>query len=163
MIQQNPDKLPDEILQHARFFPVKHDKSPKIKGWNNPANQKNYNQLDLPIGFDISSHRDKPSPFHPDYLVYDLDHVLDDEGQFVSETARTVYEKIKAIGTFGEFSQSGHGFHFILKPTLGKFPAMSPAKLYLDDRTDLPENQRAKLEVFYKSSGRYFIFTGQNG
>lgn len=160
MIQQNLDNLPDEILKQDRFFPVNHDKSPKIKGWNKPDNQKRYNLVDLPVGFDISAHRDKPSPFQPEYLVADFDHVLDDKGQFVSETARTVYEKIKAGCTFGEFSQSGEGFHFILKPTLGKFPTMGPVKLYLDDRTDLPENQRAKLEVFYKTSGRYFIFTG---
>ena len=36
---------------------------------------------------------------------------------------------------------------------------MGPATLYLDDRTDLPENQRAKLEVYYDTD-RYFIFTG---
>ena len=160
MINQDLSNLPPEILRHARFFPVNHNKSPKIKGWNNPDNQKRADLLDLPVGFDISAHSDYPSPFNPNYLICDLDHVSDDKGQFVSETARTVYEQIKAIGTFGEVSQSGNGFHFILKPTPGKFPAMSPAKLYLDDRTDLPENQRAKLEVFYKSSGRYFIFTG---
>lgn len=160
MIDQNLSNLPSEILRQARFFPVNHNKSPKIKGWNEPDNQKNYEQLDLPVGFDITSHRDKPSPFHPNYLICDLDHVLDNEGNFVSETARTVYEQIKATRTFGELSQSGHGFHFILNPTSGKFSTMGPVKLYLDDITDLPENQRAKLEVFYKTSGRYFIFTG---
>lgn len=118
MIDQDLSNLPSEILQQARFFPVNHDKSPKIKGWNNPANQKNYEQLDLPVGFDISAHSDNPSPFNPCYLIFDLDHVLDDKGQFVSETARTVYEQIKAICTFGEVSQSGNGFHFILNPTL---------------------------------------------
>lgn len=159
MINQNLSNLPAEILQQPRFFPVNDDKRPKIKDWNNPANQKKFNLLDLPVGFVITANKDKPSPFSPNYLTFDFDHVWDDKGKFVSENARTVYEQIRAIGTYGEISQSGHGFHFILNPTMKKFTAMGPAKLYLDDRTDLPENQRAKLEVFYKTD-RYFIFTG---
>ena len=156
MIEQNLSNLPLEICRQSRFFPVNHDKSPKIKGWNKPANQKKYDLLDLPVGFDITN----PSPFNPDYLVFDFDHVLDDERKFVSETAQTVYEQIRAIGTYCERSQSRRGFHFILNPTPKKFPSMGPVKLYLDDRTDLSENQRAKLEVFYKTGGRYFILTG---
>lgn len=156
MITQTLQNLPDELKQQPRFFPVTHDKKPKIKAWNKTANQCKYDQLESPVGFAITN----LSPFIRDYLVFDFDHVLDDQENFVTETAKAVYEQIRASGTYGEISQSGHGFHFVFNPTSNKFSAMNPAKLYLDDKTDLQENQRAKLEIFYKGQGRFFIFTG---
>lgn len=156
VIEQNLNNLPPELLLQARYFEVNHDKSPRISGWNKPENQKLPRFLTKPLGFDITN----PSPSMPNYLVIDGDHVLDENGYPVNEKVTIALETFKATGTYGEISQSGRGFHFILNPTHNKFPPMSPAKLYLDDLTDLKENQRAKLEIFYKSNGRYFIFTG---
>ena len=111
--------------------------------------------LKPPVGFHITN----PLSRYYNYLLLDIDHALNAEGNFVSEAAKAIYEQIMAIRTYGERSQSGVGFHFALEPTINKFAPMGPATLYLDDRTDLPENQRAKLEVYYDTD-RYFIFTG---
>ena len=162
MIKQNLKKIPSKLLKEKRWIPVTHEKKPKITAWSDPQNQSLPNDLELPIAFDITARH----PFLADnYLVFDFDHILDEAGNFVTEEARIAYEQVKALSTFGELSQSGSGFHFVVVPTRDKFPTMGPKKLYFDrgyrpDGTKMLENQRAKLEIFYKTGGRYFVFTG---
>lgn len=154
-IIQHRENIPQKLLEQKRWFCVNHDKSPKISGWNQKENQKRADDLKTPIGFDIMSHH----PFCDNYLVFDMDHVLTETDEFVTQEAASVANELMRLGTFTERSQSGRGLHFVVIPTKGTFPAMNPAKLYLDDATGLAENQRAKLEIYYYSE-RYLIFTG---
>jgi len=156
-IKQNFKNMPLELLEQKRMIPVKDDKKPRISEWQKSKNQSLYDEITPPVAFVISSGETEAE----DYLVFDFDHIFDADGNFVTEQAGIVCEKIwNDMGeTFVEYSQSGRGLHFFTKPTAGKFNPMSPVTLYLDDKTNTPTNERAKLEVFYKSA-RYFILTG---
>ena len=157
-MKQNFDNLPPEIRNDSRFFPVNENKSPKINAWSDPQNQHSlgyWKNQDCLLGFDISSGN---HPFVPDYLVLDFDHIFND-GKIKTNKAEDILKRALITGTFAEYSMSLQGAHFVFVPTENKFNNMNPARLYLDDRTDLPENQRAKLEIFYLSH-HYFIFTG---
>lgn len=161
--KQKLDNLPDELLLQPRFFRTGRNsngvfnvKVPVDKGWNNPANQRRYTDLHFTdkhqmAGFDIVGHGKAA-----DYLVLDLDHVLNDEGNFINDDARRWYNYIVSeCITYCEKSVSGHGLHFIYKPSEGKFPIMASgnnACLYLDGN--------AKIEIFYKPQGRHFVLTG---
>lgn len=131
------------------------------------------------MGFDISTQ----DPNATKYLVLDFDHVLtkpiplsrldarlfstgsyemnlkSKNPAYATEQVADLVDKVLQIGTYTEISQSRQGLHAILIPTPDTFPIMNPKKLYLDNNEHLPENQRAKLELYYKSS-RYLIFTG---
>lgn len=158
-IEQCFDKMPAELLDQPRWIPVTHEKKPKLKGWEKPENQLRYDKVERPAAFVISAGESDAE----EYLVFDFDHVLGEDGEFITTEAEDVCIGIwnDTGGTFLEFSQSGNGLHAFCKPTPGIFPNMTAMshKLYLDDRTDLPEKERAKLELFYKSK-RCIILTG---
>lgn len=178
-IKQYLKSLPTEIQTAARYIPVNDAKKSTIKEWSSVANQTTLDKLEKPVGFDIST----KDPNAIKYLVLDFDHILTkpifisglDEQLFATgsykielkrrgpayatEQVADLVVKVLQIGTYTEISQSLQGLHAILIPTPNTFPAMNPKKLYLDNNEDLPENQRAKLEIFYNTS-RYFIFTG---
>lgn len=158
-IVQDFDRMPAELRKQKRWIPVDDTKKAKLKEWSVPDNQRSLDKVKPPVAFVISAGDTDAD----EYLVFDFDHVLDEEKNFVTDQASEVCEKIWTdMGpTFVEYSQSGRGLHFFAKPTPGLFSKMSQSShtLYLDDRTDMPGTERAKLEIFYKS-GRYFILTG---
>ena len=162
--KQTLQNLPDELLSQPRFFRVGREIDGKwqhkipIDKWNNPANQKLYSELRFTdnrqlAGFDIIGHDNAD-----DFLVFDFDHVLDDEGNFVNDEVSKWFNFIKwQVDTYCEKSISGHGLHMILKPNDGEFPVLSA-----NTESTLHFGDGAKLEIFYKTGGRYFLFTGDS-
>lgn len=156
-IRQCLSNLPAELLAQPRFFALcGTQKKDTPKGWSNPDNQRLFSELDSNrlLGFDTCGH-DRAE----DYLVIDFDHCLNDAGNFVSEDVKEWYFAIKRKfgGCYCELSISKHGLHFIGKPTKGKFQAISNGKsgvLLFDKANDV------KIELFYKTKARYFLFTG---
>lgn len=154
------ENLPAELLSQARFFAVRIDekgnKCPCIKQWTNPANQKRYNSFVAPLkGFDTCGHG-----VADDYLFFDFDDVLNDNGQFVNQDAAQWFYYIlnKFKDCFNEISISGHGLHILARPTPDKFGTITTRDgvgvLYFDKANNV------KLEIFYKSAGRYCLMTG---
>lgn len=152
----NIDALPEEIRQAKRFFPVaivKDEKLPRVKQWNNPEKQKYAKDCDAPLlGFDICGHG-----AGKDYVVFDFDHVLDQDGNFTSHEAEAAYRQIYSLigTTWAEVSISGSGIHIVGSPTPGKFKELTNnanGVMYF------PEGGR--VELFYLTSGRYFLLTG---
>lgn len=156
--KQQLDNLPAELVTQARWFKVLADKTPITNAWSKTCNQKLPADITLQsgqlLGFDIVGHGKAA-----DYLVLDFDHVLDDDGNFVNATAEDWYNTIcLSVETFCEKSISGHGLHFIFKPNDGEFSVLSASHestLYFD-------NEKSKIEIFYKTGARYFLFTGDN-
>lgn len=151
--QQHLENLPDELLSQARFFAVNADKTPKIKGWSNPDNQKLYYEIEGLVGFDTCGH-----DIADDYLLIDCDHIFNDAGEPVNENVATWLNYFKTIETYQEISISERGGHILLKPTTGKFDAISAGR-----RGTLDLGDGAKIELFYKSGGRYCLMTGNMG
>lgn len=158
--------FPEILRKQARFFrQTGNDKGKTPEGWNKPENQKTLGDamgsvvlpyMAYPIGFDITGHG-----VRADYMFLDFDHVLDAEtGEFVNDAAREYYEKIVATfdNIYCEKSISGSGLHMFLLPTAGKFPKITNAgergTLWFDRALNI------KLEVFYKTGGRYCLITG---
>lgn len=152
MIQQHLDNLPAELRDAARYFAIDHDKRPKVAGWNNPANQRTAAEVEPPVGFDICGHGTGP-----DYLVFDFDNVRNPEtGEVMPEVEPVVNLLLDIIGpTWAEVSQSGAGLHVVAIPTAGKWPDMASGQRY-----SYKFSGKAKLEIFYRGGGRYFIWTG---
>ena len=150
MFQQHLKNLPDELLRQARFFAVNADKTPKIKGWSNPYNQKLYSEIQGLVGFDTAGH-----DIAADYLLIDCDHILNENGEPVNETVAKWLNYFEIIGSYQEISISKRGGHILLLPTPGKFPAISAGR-----RGTLELGDGAKIELFYKSGGRYCLVTG---
>ena len=159
--QQNLKNLPVELLTQARFFPVRiinGIKKPLITGWTNPNNQKLYTDFHGELlGFDTSGHGNAA-----DYCLLDFDHCLK-EGHFVNsdiaDVVKLINETCEVI--YCELSISGAGLHFIIKPTADKFAKITNDRngvFYFDDLHDVKTSP--KLEIFYKTNGRYCLFTG---
>ena len=142
--------LPDEILEQPRFFKVSENKIPLTKAWSNPSNQQLYHKIKGTAGFDTCGH-DRAA----DYLFLDFDHVIDDNEIFVNDDAERWFNFCATAETYCEKTISGHGFHFIFKPTAGKFSPVSNGKNGV-----LHFGGNAKLEIFYKNKARYCLFTG---
>ena len=154
--------LPQELTAQARFFSCyiaeNGTKVPVGKGWSEPANQKKIEDVTGKlIGFDTAGHG-----LAEDYCLIDFDHVLDDTGNFCNEDARKWYAYFswQFDGDFYcERSISGHGLHIICKPTPGKFGKITNNEtggglLLFDEAT------QCKIEVFFKTAGRYVLLTG---
>ena len=143
------NNLPQEIRNSKRFFAVSETKVPRQKGWSDPKNQLPLRAVSSPFaGFCCS----------PDYALLDFDHALNDNGDFLNEDAEYTYNLILKVcpNIFVERSISGHGLHIFLKPT-DNFPMItndSHGTLWFDREKDI------KLEIFYKSQGRYCLVTG---
>ncbi len=150
-LSQNLENLPETILSQARFFAVGADKQPITKGWSNPKNQKLHSAIQGLAGFDTAGHG-----VAPDYLFLDFDHILDDNGKFVNaETERWFNHIHGELKSYCELSASKHGAHIIAKPTEGKFKKISSGK-----NGKIEFGNGAFLEIFYKTGGRYCLFTG---
>lgn len=156
-VQDRLQNLPDELLQQPRFFSVTVStdgkKLPLISGWNKPQNQKLPAQVEGLVGFDTTGHGQAD-----EYILFDFDHVLDDNGQFVNQDAEKWFNFVhSSLEGFCERSISRHGLHILAKPSPDKFPAISNGSngvLCFDRDKDI------KLEIFYKSAGRYCLMTG---
>ena len=164
-IIQHLENLPDEILKQRRFFRVggyNHkrggiwDNKMPIDKWNNTENQSFYNELNFTdkrqlAGFDICGHGKAP-----DYLVLDFDHVLDADGNFVNDDAQKWYNLVAQSETYCEKSISKHGLHFLINSSSdGEFSKMASGKA-----ASLNLGGNAKIEIFNKPNGRYFLLTG---
>ncbi|MBR6012360.1 MAG: DUF927 domain-containing protein [Selenomonadaceae bacterium] len=146
--KQNLANLPKELLTQPRFFPVK-GKVPLIEGWNNPENQKLYNNINGNAGFDTNGHGKAI-----DYCFLDFDHVLNKDGSFVNDKIADFVNHFQLVfpEAYIEFSKSFTGLHAFLKPTAETFEPMKPKILHFD--------KEAKLEIFYRTQGRYCVVTG---
>ena len=148
--QQRLENLPDEIRNQPRYFEVGADKMPHVKDWSNPKNQKHYTEIQGYAGFDTTGH-----DVADDYLFLDFDHIFRD-GQFVNVLAEEWFNKIHdALKTYCELSISRAGAHMIACPTKGKIKSVASGK---SGRIDFGDG--ACLEIFYKTRGRYCLFTG---
>ena len=148
---QQLKNLPDEILSQPRFFAVGADKQPLTKGWSKPENQKYVGQIQGLAGFDTAGHGTAE-----DYLFLDFDHILDNNGNFINDVAQHWFNKVHdELKSYCELSASEHGAHIIAKPTKDKFKKISSGK---NGKIDFGNG--AFLEIFYKTGGRYCLFTG---
>lgn len=149
--------LPEEFLRQKRFLPViiteDGKKTPTLKGWQIPCNQKSYTEIQKLAGFDTCGHEDAD-----DYIFYDFDHVLNEKGEFINVEAEKWFNYVhSSLDGFCEKSISGTGLHVFAKPTPNKFSPISNGEngvLYFDRDKDI------KLEIFYKSAGRFCLMTG---
>ena len=150
-LSQNLENLPETILSQARFFAVGADKQPITKGWSNPNNQKLHSDIQGLAGFDTAGHG-----VADDYLFLDFDHIFNADRTFVNKTAEELFYHIQnVLKTYCEISASGTGAHIIAKPTEGKFKKISSGK-----NGKIEFGDGACLEIFYKTGGRYCLFTG---
>lgn len=155
--RQNFDNMPSEIRNSKRFFKVGGDKVPRTKDWSNPDNQHFHWDIHGIAGFDTSGHGE-----YDDFLFLDFDHVLDDDGNFVTAEAETCYNNLvkEFRGIYVEKSISGTGLHAFLAPNPENFAPTANGRngvLYLsDDRS----KSAPKLELFYRTGGRYCLVTG---
>ena len=149
---QQLKNLPDEILSQPRFFAVGADKQPLTKGWSKPENQKLYSDIKNLAGFDTAGHG-----IGADYLFLDFDHIFDDNREFVNDVAQHWFNKVHdELKSYCELSASEHGAHIIAEPTKDKFKKISSGK---NGKIDFGDG--AFLEIFYKTGGRYCLFTGR--
>lgn len=151
------DNLPSEIRNSKRFFKVGNNKVPITKDWNITANQKFHWEINGTAGFDTSGHDEGD-----DYLFLDFDHALDDDGNFIYPIAEQIYNTLvkEFRGIYVERSISGHGLHAFLVPNPEKFSSLASGRngaIYFGDERgkDAP-----KLELFYRTRGRYCLVTG---
>lgn len=151
--QKNLQNLPAEMRNAQRFFPVKADKSPIIKEWQNPDNQRYRHDVAGLKGFDVCGHGRGV-----DYLMIDFDHVLNDAGEFIYPDAEKWFNFLSNFGeTFCERSISGHGLHMFAVPTADKFQKIASGQR---GQIVFDKAVGAKIELFYKPRGRYCLVTG---
>lgn len=155
--QQQLGNLPEELLSQPRFFQLYgKNKGDTPQGWSNPDNQKLYTDFkgDYPLGFDTAGHGRAI-----DYVLFDFDHVLDDNGNFVCEAAEKCFKwACSQLKTYSELSKSKNGLHLLGVPTAGKFKMYSGGTrgtLYFDGG-----GEDTKLEIFYLTKSRYCLLTG---
>ena len=153
----NFENLPTEIRTSRRFFLVDESKRPLTKDWSNPKVQKSYAEINGLAGFDTTGHG-----AGVDYLFLDFDHVLDEGGEFVNDSAAKFFDNFKNTlpNVYVEKSVSGRGLHAFLNPSADKFKPINAGKkgtIYFSDSQD---KDAPKLELFYQSKGRYCLVTG---
>lgn len=166
-MKQNRDNIPASIAEQKRFFPLwgsGKDNTPT--GWNTPENWLMLEDIpeDKYFGYVLSDTQ----------VLIDFDHVFDDKGKMVPEV-RKAYERLKACGnTYTELSQSGKGLHMIID--LGDYadcfePISNNSACYITPTMPIEEYQKLskpekdetpKIELFYRTAGRYVYLTGQN-
>ena len=150
-MKQNFEAMPRELLDAPRWFKVKENKQPLTPGWNNPANQKFYNEVDGTAGFDCSGHG-----VGDDYCLLDFDHIFYGDGKLKEPVDKHgILDHVHALGWYIEKSISGRGAHVLIKPTPGKFGKITKK----EGLGVLHFGQGAKLEIFYLST-RYCLVTG---
>lgn len=130
--------LPEELLPLKRFIKVRDDeKTPHGKGWQKAENQKNLSEITtINAAFFIKG--------EPNYLILDLDHVLDDDKKFKNSAAQDFYNNFRAVfpNAYCEKSCSGQGLHIIFKPTAGIFKT-------IHNEFSFDAENNSKCEVFF--------------
>ena len=146
--QQRLENLPAEILELPRFLPTRKDnpKAPKGKDWQKPENQVSYSALKGIGGF-VSATETEES-----LIFVDFNHVLDDNGNFVSADAEMWFNDLHDENFYCERSISGQGLHILALPTRGKFPKIT-GKIYLT------KDKKSFIEVFYRTT-KFCLITG---
>ena len=154
-MQASKANIPAEFKSQKRFFACK-SKSELPTCWHKTENQKLLADIEIDkfAGFDISGH---DIADRADYLCFDFDHVLKDDGSFVNESAEKFVADLrdKFPSAYIERSISGTGFHVFFNPTAGVFP-----KITNGSNGVLNFGDSAKLEMFYKNSSKYILLTG---
>ena len=143
---QTLKNLPDEIQALPRFLKTRKDnpKAPTLRDWQKPEKQKIYSELDGILGFVVATENDDS------LIFFDFDHVLNNNGEFVNETAEKWFRLIHAEKYFCEQSQSETGLHMFAQPTKGKFTK---------GRRELNLGNGAKIEIFYGTT-KFCLVTG---
>ena len=172
IFEQHLENLPKEILCLMRFFPATilpdGKKKPLIDKWNDPKFQsfagdayqhaKAKCSVTPPFAaFDTSGHGKGT-----DYALIDLDNVRDAKtGEITNPDAEKWlnYFKSEFEGCYCELSQSQSGFHFLCRPTVGKFDVIKNTKraggvLVFD------KEKGAQLEISYKMDAKSCHLTG---
>ena len=146
--QQRLENLPAEILALPRFLPTRKDnpKAPKGKDWQKPENQVSYSELKDIGGFVAATETEES------LIFFDFDHVLDDNGNFVSADAEMWFNDLHGEKFYCERSISGQGLHIFALPTRGKFSKIT-GKIYLT------EDKKSFIEVFYRTT-KFCLVTG---
>ena len=165
-MKQNRKGLPPALLEERRFFEMRGSgKTDTPKGWNDPENWKYLDDIpeNKAFGFVFTG---------SDYVFIDYDHVFK-EGR-MDPRAQQVYDRIRKIGeTYEERSLSGGGLHQIVR--LGDYAdnfdpisnGLQELILWMDpaEYAALPKDLRdkvPKIELFYRTGGRYVFLTGRN-
>ena len=111
MFAGNLNNLPPEIQSLKRFLNVRTKgdgagKTPQGTGWQNEENQKFLKDIFTNnAAFFIKGSADV------NFLVFDLDNVLDDNGKFINAAAQDWYNNFRAVfpKAYCEKSTGGHG------------------------------------------------------
>ena len=158
-IQQKFENMPVELTEQPRFFKVGADKVPLTKDWSNPSNQIMHHEINGIAGFDCSGHG-----LTDDYVFFDFDHILNVDGTFINETAEEfVAWCLDALGGYCELSVSRTGLHMFAIPSIDYaafLPSMSGGRKATYYFTDERGKDCPKLEIFYRTKGRYCLLTG---
>lgn len=158
-IQQKFENMPVEMTEQPRFFKVGADKKPLIADWSNTEKQDYYQQINGIAGFDVTGHG-----LGTDYIFLDFDHILNADGTFINENAEEFVAWIlDALGGYCEFSISRKGLHMFAVPSEGyaiELPTMAGGRKSSFYFTDERGKDCSKLEIFFKTKGRYCLLTG---
>lgn len=165
---QNRDGLPDAFLEEKRFFELYGPgKTDTPSGWNTPENWKYLEDIpeDKYFGFAIGN--------NSSYLMIDCDHVIDDSGHIIPWVKDALGRATEYSKTYWELSKSGKGFHLFCDlgdlaesflPVSNSYDQiiidMAPEEykaLTKEERDKVP-----KIELFYKTTGRYVYLTGKH-
>lgn len=159
-IQQFRENFPAEFVAQPRFFSLLgNTKSALPTGWSKPENQKHLENCKGVVGFDVTGHGKAT-----DYIFLDFDHVLNDDGTFINAAAeKFVAEILNDFGGYCERSISGAGLHMFAVPSNEYAETLKPmsggrnASYYFSDEGG---KDCSKIEIFYKTRGRYCLLTG---
>lgn len=147
--EQHVANLPQEILKEPRFvFLGKNvytdaswvDKAPE-PNWQSPRKQRLYSDINGFVSFVATT------PEFGGFIFYDLNKVLDENGNFVNETAENWYKTLHVPGTYCEKSMSGRGLHMFAKTTTYDVTLKGTFEIPLD-----PNDPDCKLRVFFGTS-----------
>lgn len=165
---QNRSGLPDALIDERRFFALTGPgKTDTPKGWNDSENWVYLEDIPdgKPFGFDAKD---------SNILFIDGDHVRDPQTGKMVPWVHEVYKRITQYGeTYSELSMSQTGFHMLCDPGVfadeyGK-ETNSYDRIIVDmnpeEYNNLPKPEQdkiPKIELFYRTGGRYIYLTGQH-
>ena len=154
--QQKIENYPAEIRSLRSYIPAQ-GKKPAMKKWNLSKNWKTLKQIRLNIftaAFMMRTPDDVSEEEQRDYFIVDFDKVLSEPynlDSFVTQEAKNWFDFINDVGTYGEFSKSGCGVHFVLRPSREKhFPSFHDA-INLDSSQETKAS-KVKAEIFYRTN-----------
>lgn len=166
-VKQNRDNIPPCLAEEKRFFIKKGiQKTNNPDGWNNAETWLTLDDIpiDKNFGYVLSDTQ----------VLIDFDHAFDDSGKLNPEMEKA-FNQLWSIGkTYTEISISGKGLHMIidLGDYADSFDAISNSyehiitpTMHIDDYKALSKDEKEKtpkIELFYRTAGRYVLLTGNN-